>query len=81
MVKTGGDFYMTDKEKLELLEKTLEAPEGSLNEEMYLDMVENWDSMAVISLIVMLDEKLGKRITVSQVKQFKTLGDILKIME
>lgn len=72
---------MTDKEKLELLEKTLEAPEGSLNEEMYLDMVENWDSMAVISLIVMLDEKLGKRITVSQVKQFKTLGDILKIME
>jgi acyl carrier protein len=81
MVKTGGDFYMTDKEKLELLEKTLEAPEGSLSEEMYLDLVENWDSMAVISLIVMLDEKFGKRITVSQVKQFKTLGDILKIME
>ncbi len=72
---------MTDKEKLELLEKTLEAPEGSLSEEMYLDLVENWDSMAVISLIVMLDEKFGKRITVSQVKQFKTLGDILKIME
>lgn len=72
---------MTNKEKLELIEETLEVSTGSLNEEMNLDQVEHWDSMAVISLIVMLDEKFGKRITVSQVKQFKTLGDILKIME
>jgi acyl carrier protein len=72
---------MTNKEKLGLLEEMLDIDENSLGENMDLNDVENWDSMAVISLISLLDEKFDKQISASQIKAFRNIGDILKIME
>jgi acyl carrier protein len=77
----GRIFVMTNTEKLALIEEIIEADEGTLNEDMNLKEIENWDSMAVISLIVMIDDKLGKKVSVSQIKDAKTVGDILNIME
>lgn len=72
---------MTNKEKLGLLEEMLDLEENSLEEDMDLNDVENWDSMAVISLISLLDEKFDKQISANQIKSFRNIGDILKIME
>lgn len=72
---------MTNKEKLNLLEEMLDLEEGILNEAMQISEVENWDSMAVISLIALLDENFSKQISVIEIRSFKTVGDILKVME
>ena len=72
---------MENKRKLELLEEMLELEEGALNEDTLLDSIDEWDSVAALSLIVLLDEEFEKTITGKQIKEFKTIGDILKIME
>ena len=72
---------MENKRKLELLEEMLELEERALNEDTLLDSIDEWDSVAALSLIVLLDEEFEKTITGKQIKEFKTIGDILKIME
>jgi acyl carrier protein len=69
------------REKLALLEDIFEMEEGSLNENMALSELECWDSMAAISLIVLMDEEFGKKLTGDQIKAFKTVQDILNFMD
>ena len=40
-----------------------------------------WDSIAALSLIVMLDEHFGKTITGAQIKELSTVSDILAYMQ
>ncbi len=72
---------MDVKEKLALLEDMLDIEEGSLNAEMELDDVEGWDSMAKLSLIVLLDDEFDRTITADQVRDLRTVQDILALME
>lgn len=72
---------MDKKEKLLLLEEMLELNEGELNEETQLSDIDNWDSMAKISLIALMDEKFQKTITSEQIKKFSTISDILAELE
>lgn len=69
------------KEKLTLIEEVLDTEEGMLTAETELDDVDGWDSVAALSLIVMLDEHFGKTITGAQIKALSTVGDILAYME
>lgn len=72
---------MTEQEKLALLEETIEADEGSLRPEMELESVEEYDSLAKLSIIVMVEDNFGRKLTANDVRAFKTVGDILKCME
>lgn len=69
------------KEKLALIEEALDTDEGELTPETVLEDVDGWDSIAALSLIVMLDEHFGKTITGTQIKELSTVGDILAYME
>jgi len=71
---------MTDREKLASLEDMLELDEGVLNEEMKLVEIEGWDSMAKLSLIVLMDDEFGKKLSGEQIKSFRTIKDILDYM-
>jgi len=71
---------MTDREKLDLLEDMLELDEGVLNEEMKMEEIEGWDSMAKLSLIVLMDDEFGKKLSGEQINGFKTIKDILDYM-
>ena len=71
---------MTMQEKLALLEETIEADEGSLKPEMTLDEVQEYDSMTKLSIIVMMEDEFGKKLTAQEVKAFQTVGDILNLM-
>ena len=71
---------MTIKEKLGLLEDMLEIDEGTLEPTMELDDLENWDSMAKLSLIVLMDDEFGKTLVSDDIKSFKTIKDILDYM-
>ena len=72
---------MTDKEKIVLLEEMLELDENSIDEQTALSSLEEWDSMAVLMLINLADMKFGKKLGPAQIREFITIGDILKFLE
>ena len=71
---------MTTEKKLELLEEMLELDEGTLTPETDLEDIEEWDSMAKLSLIVLVDDECGKSLTGQEIKGFTTVQDILDYM-
>jgi len=72
---------MNDLEKISLLEETFDIDEGTLSPEMTLDDIDEYDSMTKLSLIVMIDEEFGKKLSGSEIKELKTVRDIMNIME
>lgn len=71
---------MTNKEKISLIEEALELDENTLNEETLLADVPEYDSMAKLTLIVLCDDEFNKKLTGEQIKEFKTIKDILDFM-
>ena len=72
---------MTIEEKTAVLEDMLELENGTLTVETKLSTVDEFDSMAKLSLIVISDEEFGKKLTGEQLREFKTIGDILTFWE
>jgi acyl carrier protein len=71
---------MTQEEKIALLEDTLELDGGTLKPETELSSIDEYDSMAKLSLIVLMDDECGKKLSGEQIRQFKTVQDILDFM-
>lgn len=72
---------MNTNEKIALLAETLDLDEDLLKEDTLLTDLDEYDSMAKLSLIVMYDEQFGKKVDGDTVKGFETVGDILNLME
>ena len=72
---------MTEREKLALLEDMLELDEGDLTADKALEDIDEYDSMAKLSLIVLMEDEFGVKLTGDMIKGFETVGDILKLME
>ena len=72
---------MTEREKLAMLEDMLELEEGDLTMDKVLDDIDEYDSMAKLSLIVLMEDEFGVRLTSDMIKGFKTVGDIVAMME
>ena len=72
---------MTIEEKIAVLEDMLELENGTLTVETKLSTIDEFDSMAKLSLIVISDEEFGKKLTGEQLREFKTIGDILTFWE
>ena len=71
---------MTIQEKIALIEETLELDEGTLQEDTVLADVDEYTSMAKLSLIVMMDDEFGVKLTGDMIKGFTTVADILAVM-
>lgn len=71
---------MTNEEKIAMLEDLLELDGGSLKPETELNSIEEYDSMAKLSLIVMMDDEFNKKLTGEHISGFKTVQDILDFM-
>lgn len=72
---------MTQEEKIAMLEDMLELDGDTLTPETVLADVEEYDSMAKLSLIVMMDDEFHKKLTGEQIHEFHTVKDILDFME
>jgi len=71
---------VTKIEKLTLLEDMLVLEEGELNEGMKLSELDSWDSMAKLSLIVLMDDEFGKKLSGNQIREFIIVKNILEFM-
>ena len=72
---------MTQKEKIALLEDLLELDADTLKPETELSSIDEYDSMAKLSLIVLFDDEFGKKLTGEKIRTFKTIGDVLAAMD
>lgn len=71
---------MDTNEKLALLEEMMELDKGMLLPDTVLSSIEEYDSMAKLSLIVLMKDEFDKKITVKDIKQFVKVQDILDFM-
>ena len=72
---------MDIQEKLAKLEDIMELDEGTLRPETLLEEIEEWDSLAALSYVVMMTDDFGKNVTGAEIRAFKTVQDILNTME
>lgn len=72
---------MTSKQKIKMLEEILDLEEGTLSPETVLKDLEEWDSVAFLSFIAMMDDEFGKTIKGSLIKEQKTVADLMALME
>jgi len=72
---------MDKNKKMEMLKELFEMEDEVLTTEMELSNMECWNSMTKLSLIVLMDDEFGKKISGEQIKGFKTVQDILNYME
>lgn len=62
---------MTNEQKIKTIEEILDLEEGVLTEETVLNELEDWDSVAIISFIAMMDDEFGKIVKGSVVREQK----------
>lgn len=73
---------MNENEKLELIADVLEIPEETINPDLVLEEIENWDSMMIMKLVVLMNEKgFTVKLNAELVESLKKVSDILNIME
>ena len=71
---------MNIEEKIEMLTEVFDCSSGELKPETQLDTLE-WDSMAMLSVIALVKAKFDKKLPGSEIRSFKTISDILNVME
>ena len=71
---------MEKEKKIELLAEILDVDSSEISEDMALREIGDWDSLAVLSFIVMMGEEFKKEVKGEDVKKCVTVGDALEMM-
>ncbi len=71
---------MTVQEKIALFEDMLEVDEGTVTEDMMLEDIDEWNSLAYLSFSVLLSDEFGKQVPASQIKTYTSVKELLDIM-
>lgn len=69
------------KEFLIELAELLEIDSMVLREDYQLEENANWDSLALISVIVMIDEHFQQSVSNDVLRKCKVVGDLLKLID
>ena len=70
---------ITEIELLEEIKITLQREEG-LSSDTKLKDIEEWDSLAYISIISLYDKLFDFPITIDKLKKCKNIGDLIKLV-
>jgi len=71
---------MTKEEFLNVIEEVAEIEEGTLTGDESLSDLDTWDSLAVVSFIAMIDEKLEITLSPEKISQAKTVKDLMAML-
>ena len=72
---------MTREEKIEAIADILEMEEEEVKEDIVLDEVETWDSVAVLSVISVINEKFDRFPLAEEIRTYKTVRDLMNALE
>lgn len=70
---------MDRKDFLLALDEMLELDAGTLTGAEELESLDNWDSLAVISFIALVDEKLGLVVEGEKLAKARTVDDLMAL--
>lgn len=68
---------MNKQEFLSILAVEFNVSNDSLNETNLLEAIPNWDSMSILIIMSMVDERFGLTLTADDFAEIKTIGDLL----
>lgn len=71
---------MTQEEKIRKIEEVLEIDSETLSIDTVLSAIDEWDSVGILSLIVMIEEDFDKSVKGTDLKACKNVGDIINLM-
>ncbi|GGF24079.1 hypothetical protein GCM10011611_32710 [Aliidongia dinghuensis] len=71
---------MKTSDFLTLLDNTLDLPEGTLQGNEQLSDIPEWDSLAVISFIALVDEQFGVILEGEKLAEAKSVADLLALL-
>ena len=74
------ELTMDLDQKMALLADLFELDVNEFTPETILDDLEEWDSLAAISYVVMMDEEFSRVVDPADIKEFQTVQDILDSM-
>ena len=63
------------EEKIAFLQDIMDVEEGVLTEDTILADVEEWDSLATLSLLAEMRKRFGIQLTTAEIKKFETVSD------
>jgi acyl carrier protein len=72
---------MNRKEFIEKIEDIIEVEPGDLTGEEELADLEDWDSLAVMGFIAMVDTNFGMTIEAAKIGECKTVNDLLALVQ
>ena len=72
---------MTDEKKIELIADILEADENEITKDKQLQEFDTWDSVAVLSVIAVMNDEFNKFPKASEFKDMKTIGELMDFMK
>jgi acyl carrier protein len=67
-------------EFLLLLDELLELEPGTVKESETLENLEGWNSLAIISLMALVDEQFGMSLQPRQIAASKTVSDLMSLL-
>ena len=71
---------MTEEEKLESIADVLEMETDEISRETILEECEAWDSIAILSVIPIINEEFNRFPHADEIKAYKTVGDLMDVM-
>lgn len=71
---------MTEEEKLESIADVLEMETYEISRETILEECEAWDSIAILSVISIINEEFNRFPHADEIKAYKTVGDLMDVM-
>lgn len=71
---------MTEEEKLESIADVLEMEKDEISRETILEECEAWDSIAILSVISIINEEFNRFPHADEIKAYKTVGDLMDVM-
>ncbi len=69
------------QEKISIIEECMDLDAGTLKVEDFLSSYYEWDSVSALSIISMIDTHFNKMVSGNDLKNAKTVADIIAIME
>lgn len=72
---------LTEQEKMQAIADSVEMELEEISADMILSDIENWDSVAVLSIIAVINERFNRFPSAEEIMSFKTVGDLMAAME
>lgn len=72
---------MSEEEKKSVFADILDMDQSEFSLDTLLAELDNWDSVAMLAFMAMMDERFGKIVKGADIRNFKTVRDAINFME